>query len=554
MYERSAIVLEKYFNNICGFDKKINLKTIYKNYKEIVEEIKSYQAVLETEDEIINEFDEAANDIRKIQQEQKKIYKTNAKYEEERNQLFDSLDEDPSIIEKKLTKVEENIDKNNKRLEELREEFIEVLAKFNEKQQERNKYSRTRREEETKHLQIIDKSEKDLNQIELSEIKALKEFIKSEKDEEKDEVSELMINNGKDERVPFDKNVMESAAKIRNEIAKKEAECYIIIYERMRKLLSEINNDDIKLDKYKKALRDISVKLAFLKAEKMYIVSFLDNERMTAINGPKVHKQLMEDACEKFELDIEQINNLYELILKEVSGKSSKKAYNELYNKEYLKNIEEKERNFEKEVNNIKIKAGTIINSNYWRTEEIRNIYEVFQKEVSEKFEKDLSEFKLEEIEEEPETIENNIKPEEDDIFKEEKNDEIAEYIDEYEYEYDDDYEDEETEEDEDDNNDDEYEEEDNEDEYEYEYDDENEYEEDDDEYDEDEYEEDEYEEEEYEYEEDDDEYEDEDDDGDNEYQEDDSNDIADNKDKSKNHKEKNKKGIFNKFFKDKKD
>ena len=36
MYERSAIVLEKYFNNICGLDKKINLKTIYKDYREIV--------------------------------------------------------------------------------------------------------------------------------------------------------------------------------------------------------------------------------------------------------------------------------------------------------------------------------------------------------------------------------------------------------------------------------------------------------------------------------------------------------------------------------------
>ena len=36
MYERSAIVLEKYFNGIFGFDKKINLKTIYKDYKEII--------------------------------------------------------------------------------------------------------------------------------------------------------------------------------------------------------------------------------------------------------------------------------------------------------------------------------------------------------------------------------------------------------------------------------------------------------------------------------------------------------------------------------------
>ena len=34
MYERSAIVLEKNFNTILGFDQKINLKTIYKDFKE----------------------------------------------------------------------------------------------------------------------------------------------------------------------------------------------------------------------------------------------------------------------------------------------------------------------------------------------------------------------------------------------------------------------------------------------------------------------------------------------------------------------------------------
>ena len=43
MYERSAIILERYYNNIFGFDKKTNLKTIYKDYKEIIEEIHSYQ-------------------------------------------------------------------------------------------------------------------------------------------------------------------------------------------------------------------------------------------------------------------------------------------------------------------------------------------------------------------------------------------------------------------------------------------------------------------------------------------------------------------------------
>mgnify|MGYP000534336594 FL=1 len=223
-------------------------------------------------------------------------------------------------------------------------------------------------------------------------------------------------------------------------MAKKEAECFVTIYERTRRLIAEINNDDIKLEKYKKALRDASVKLSFLKAEKLYIVSFLDNERITAINGLKAHKQLMEESCNNFQADMEQFNKLYDLILREISSKSSKKAYRELYNKEYLKNIEEKEKSFEKEINNIKIHSGAIINSNYWRIEEIKNIYHVFQNEVTEKFGKDLSEFQLEEHEEEVITVE-KTEPE-DDIFKTEISDDDVEYVDEFEYEDDDEYDD----------------------------------------------------------------------------------------------------------------
>jgi hypothetical protein len=548
MYERSAIVLEKYFDNICGLDKKINLKTIYKDYREIVEEIQKYQNIIDEEDKVINEFDETANEIRKIQQEQKKIYKANAKYEDDRNQLFDSLDENSSTIEKKLVKIEECLNDNNNRLIELREQFIQSLSTFNEKQIERNKYSRSRREEESNYMLIIKKSGEDIKQIDLDKIKKLKEFVNSENEKEKQEIAEIMIENGKDEKMPFNEKVIEKAIKVRNEIAKREAECYITIFERMRKILVEINNDDMKLEKYNKALRDVSVKLAFLKAEKMYIVSFLDNERMTAINGPKAHKQLMEDACEKFELDIEQIDKLYDLILKEIANKSTKKAYKEQYNKEYLKSIEEKEKNFEEEVNNIKIKAGTIINSNYWRIEEIKNIYDVFQKEISEKFEKDLSEYKLEESENIDEAFENAI--EEDDIFKKrilnlnhEKYEDDVRHK-ENEYDEDNGYDSEKYEED----NDEEYE-----DDYEYEEDDDEydeEYEEDDDEYDE-EYEEDDDEYDEDEEDEDDDEYdedeEDEDDDEDDEYDEDEEDDDEYEENKRDNKKGK---GLFNKFFK----
>lgn len=555
MYERSATILEKNFNEIFGFNRKINLKTIFKDYKEIIEELENYKTILDEEEKVINGFDEVASEIRKIQKEQKNIYEANINLEEEKMALFEDLDEEPGTTEKKFKKIEEKIDKNNEKSKELRESFIKALTEFSDKQSERNKYSRARREEEKKHIAILEKCNSDMEEIDPSILKSIKTFQNSDDENYRKEITEIMINNGKDERVPFDKNVIENAVNIRNEIAKKEAECYTIIYDRMKRLLVEINGDEIKLDKYKKVLRDMSVKLAFLKSQKMYIVSFLDNERMAAINGIKAHKQLMTENCKNLELDMQQFNNLYELILKEISGKATKKAYKELYNKEYLKNIEEKEKNFEEEINNIKIKTGAIINSNYWRIEEIKNIYEVFQNEITEKFEKDLSEFKLEETEQNEE-----IK---DDIFKTEIPEEDVEYIDEYEEDdYEDEYDYEEDDEqeqyvgnynekeksDEEDYND---EDEEYEGEYEDDYDDNEEYEDDYDDDDED-YEDDFDDDEDYE-----DEYEDEDNEEDDQYESEKDNDTNIEKTKKDNKQAKNKKekgGIFNKFFKDKKD
>ena len=37
----------------------------------------------------------------------------------------------------------------------------------------------------------------------------------------------------------------------------------------------------------------------------------------------KTHEKLMEEACKNFDADISQIGNLYELILKETTGKSN---------------------------------------------------------------------------------------------------------------------------------------------------------------------------------------------------------------------------------------
>lgn len=561
MYERSAIVLEKNFNTILGFDKKPNLKTIYKDYKEITEEIQKYQSILEEEDKVINEFDETANEIRKIQQEQKKLYKSNIKLEEDRNQLFDNLEDEPEVIEKKLLKIETTVSENNQKLEEIREKYIKTITEFEQKQQDRNACSKDKRAEEKKHLQLIEKITNDFKEIDKEMVKNIKTFISTDEEAVKTNIIEIMIENGKDERIPFNKAIIENAVNTRITIARREAECYMAIFEKTRRLLTELNNDDIKMDKYNKTLRDVSAKLSFLKAMKLYIVSFLDNERMSTINGIKIHNKLMEEACENFTADMEQVRKLYELIIREITNKSSKKAYKELYNKEYLKNIEDKEKNFEEEVNNIRVNAGAIINSNYWRIEEIKNIYDVFQNEVTQKFGKDLSEFQPQEENEEEIEEKTEI---EDDIFKTKISDEDTEYVEEFEFDDDDEYdeadnekeyyEDEEECEDEDDEEyEDDYEEdEEYEDEYDDNFEDDDQYEDDGEEFD-DEYE-DEYEDDEDEYDDEyEDEYDDEDEnDEDEEIEEDDEKIEKTDSNKKENTKSNSKKGIFNKFFKDK--
>ena len=563
MYERSAIVLEKNFNTVLGFDKKPNLKTIYKDYKEITEEIQKYQSILEEEDKVINEFDETANEIRKIQQEQKRLYKSNIKLEEDRNQLFDNLEDEPEVIEKKLLKIETTVSENNQKLEEIREKYIKTITEFEQKQQDRNACSKDKRAEEKKHLQLIEKITNDFKEIDKEMVKNIKTFISTDEEAIKTNIIEIMIENGKDERIPFNKEIIENAVNTRITIARREAECYMAVFEKTRRLLTELNNDDIKMDKYNKTLRDVSAKLAFLKAMKLYIVSFLDNERMSTINGIKIHNKLMEEACENFTADMEQVRKLYELIIREITNKSSKKAYKELYNKEYLKNIEDKEKNFEEEVNNIRVTAGAIINSNYWRIEEIKNIYDVFQNEVTQKFGKDLSEFQPQEENEEEIEEKSEI---EDDIFKTKISDEDTEYVEEFEFDDDDEY-------DEADNEKEYYEdEEEYEDEYEDDEDDEDDYEEDeeyedefDDDFEDDDQYEDDGEEFENEYK---DEYEDDEDDYDDEYEDEYENEDENDEDeeieeedektektdsnKKENTKSNSKKGIFNKFFKDK--
>lgn len=393
MYERSVIVLERYMNDILGINKQNNLKNNFETYKEMVEEVRTYQSMLEEEDEILNRFDNAARQVQKFQNDQKLLYSNNEVLEKQRYSLFNDYDINPDMLESKLVSIEDQLDRNNKDLKEIRKNYVETLDMFQERQSERNNCARKKKGIDTNHVLVIRKTKQLFDMIDLQDVRRMKNFIDGDKSLVKEQVLGIMLNNGKNEKVPFNKEILKAAIEARMDIGVREAKCYISVYNKLRRLLDEIQNDGLLLAKYEKTLRDVIVKLKFLDAEKEYIVGFLDNERMTAINGEHTHKIMMEEACENFQKDLKQIDNLYELIRREISSKATERAYNELYNSNYLRDIEDEAKNIQDEITNVSISLGTIINSSYWRIEGIKNVYTVFKEEVREKFDRDFSKY-----------------------------------------------------------------------------------------------------------------------------------------------------------------
>ena len=442
MYERSAIVLENYFSKIFRLDRTKNLKVNYEEYAQMIEQIKEYQRVMQEEERVIKKFEESAEEIEEIQRNQHQLHEDNMNLENQRDQIFNDLSENPSTLDQKLEYIEQKLEENNSELKYIRERYVKSLVIFTERQKERNKYARIHRTTEADYLNHVKQIINDFGELETKEIQEIKKFAEVDKTKYIEEIVNIMLKNGRNERIPFNNDVIKNAVEVRMKIAEKEAELYVSVYERMKKLIIELNSGNIKLAKSEKLLRDVSVKFNFLNAEKEYIVSFLDNERITSMNGKAIHEELMKEACQNFSADIRQIDNLYELVVKETIGKATKKAYKELYNKTYLKNIQEKERDFEEEVTNIKINMGTVINSNYWRIEGIKNIYNIFQNEIGEKFSKDLSDYKIEDLDEPlvSNVIEEKSEKQEKKFNTIEEYDEIDSDSENFQDDYDDDY------------------------------------------------------------------------------------------------------------------
>ena len=392
MYERSAIVLERYFENLLGYRNECNLRDNYTNYAELVTKLEKYQTNYQKEIEATQEYNASIKKIKSIQASQEKLYKRSAKLEYNRNLLFGNIDGKPEEVRRCIEKIEEDVEKNNAEMRDLKEELIQALAEYNEKKFEISKCKRYKKMAENDYDEIFETARDNYEGITNDDIDTAKKFAKFNDNEE---IVELLEENGKTERIPFNEEVMEEATKFGVEIAKKEVLSYLVIYDKMTKLLGDINSGTTKIELHKKYLRNEKAKLDFLYAVKDYIVQFLDFERMTIVHGRKSHNRLMSEACENFNTDAVQINNLFELLIREVTNKATKKSYKELYNKSYLTEIRDKEEKFKREKNRINLNTATLLNSNYWRIEGIRNIYTVFYKNVSEVFGRDVAEFDL---------------------------------------------------------------------------------------------------------------------------------------------------------------
>ena len=326
MYERNAIILERYFDKLFGYDQKENLKTNFKDYCELVDCLERYRDISDEEENIIQEYDLIANKIRDIQENQEKLNKKNIKYQEERKEIFQSIDENPELMKKKFESINNNIQMIESQIQENSNNFIDIVTGFNEKTNTRTICGRNVRNIEAEYNKKLNEILDNYKEIDIESVKRAKQFSELATEDLENELKERIKKNGEKEKIPFNMDVVTKAISLSVDVQKRETEILCNVYEKTSKLFNEIKNNSSKGDKHKKIIKDSRIKLEFVGALKEYLVQFLDNERLTAVNGIKEHNKLMKEACENLEEDLVQINNLYTLLLKEINKKITKKS------------------------------------------------------------------------------------------------------------------------------------------------------------------------------------------------------------------------------------
>ena len=393
MYERNAIVIERYFSEMFGYNDKNNLKKNYENYCDLVEKLEKYQETSEIENSIMSEYEKIAEEIKATQKLQEMLYKKNIKFQENRKNLFEILDEDADTLNKKFEKIKTELNKNQEDIENNIQKFVSEIAEFNEKSLKRTECGRERRIIENEYQKELATTTDNFQAIKPEKVADAKSILKEDNNNNiKTEISEKIIKNGEKEKVPFNQDIILKAVEVETDTEEKILEILCTIYDKTSKLLLEIKNDSTRLEKHKKSVKDSESKLRFLNAIKDYIILFLDNERLNVVGGEKEHKKLMEQASVNADKDIIEIKKLYDLLIKEITGKASKKAYRELYNIAYLRKLEDEEKEFEKSVSKLNM-IGTVIYPDYWRLEGMRKIFDTFETIITEVYNKDLTEF-----------------------------------------------------------------------------------------------------------------------------------------------------------------
>lgn len=393
MYERNAIVIDRYFSNIFGYDKKNNIKVNAYNYFELVDKLEQYQQASEIENNVMTEYDRIANMIKETQEIQQKLDNKTLKYFDKRRNLFENLDEDDENLKLEFEKIENEFKKNEEEVKLNSERFIDEIKEFNEKSEIRSKCGRQRRIIENDYQKMLNTTIENIKSISKEKLKEVKSFIKTENKEPiKITIKESILKNGAKEKVPFDSNVINKAIDTTLYIEEKKGEILLSLYEKTNKLFEEIKSDSIKVEKHKKQVKDSKSKLEFLNVITDYIILFLDNERMNTIGGEVEHSKIMNVACENLQKDLSEIQNMYSLLVKEINGKATKKTYKELYNIDYFNNLKEQENRFEKNISRLNM-TGSVIYPDYWRIEGMQKIYDTFRNIMTDTYEIDLSEY-----------------------------------------------------------------------------------------------------------------------------------------------------------------
>ena len=328
----------------------------------------------------------------KFKKHGEKLYNKNAKLEYNRHIVFSNIEEKSDEIKRCLEKIEKDIEKNKEAFKELDENFWVTSDDYKEKKSILLECKNKNKEAKTNYENVLENTKNICEAISNENLEFAREFVSSDNKDKKKELNNLLNQNGINEKNPFDVDVTTNAVNISFEIYKKELQIYIDAYDKTNKILNEIQENDVKIDKHTKFLNDSKAKLDFLFAEKYYIVGFLDNERITAIYDKKLHRKLMLEACRNFNSDLEHINNLYEIILKEVISRSSKRLYKDNYDRNYLTNIEKDSEKVQEETSKLKSNTVAVMNLNYWRIDGISKIQEVFETDVKEIYGKNVDE------------------------------------------------------------------------------------------------------------------------------------------------------------------